>query len=122
MNIASLAGRFGIANYGAYSASKFAVIGLTQQLAQEVAADNIRVNAVCPGITETDMMLGTYARQAAQVGTDVSRVQNGTRRAIPMKRPGTTEDQAAAIAFLCGPDAAYITGQSINVDGGFRMD
>lgn len=122
VNLASLAGRFGIANYGGYSASKFAVIGFTQQLAQELAAQNIRVNAICPGVTETDMMLGTYERQAKSAGIEVGRVQGGTRKAIPMKRPGTTADQAAAIAFLCGPDAAYITGQSINVDGGFRMD
>lgn len=122
VNLASLAGRFGIANYGGYSASKFAVIGLTQQMAQELAAHNIRVNAVCPGVTETDMMLGTYVRQAESAGIEVGRVQGGTRKAIPMKRPGTPEDQAAAIAFLCGPDAAFITGQSINVDGGFRMD
>lgn len=122
VNLASLAARFGIANYGGYSASKFAVIGLTQQMAQELASANIRVNAVCPGVTETDMMLGTYARQASMAGIEVGRVQAGTRKGIPMKRPGTVEDQAAAIAFLCGPDAAFITGQSINVDGGFRMD
>ncbi len=122
VNLSSLAGRFGIANYGGYSASKFAVIGLTQQMAQELAARNIRVNAICPGVTETDMMLGTFARQAASMGIEVGRVQGGTRKVIPMKRPGTPEDQAAAIAFLCGPDAAYITGQTINVDGGFRMD
>jgi len=122
VNLASLAGRFGIANYGGYSASKFAVIGFTQQLAQELAPHGIRVNAVCPGVTETDMMLGTYERQAKSAGIEVGRVQGGTRKAIPMKRAGTTEDQAAAIAFLCGPDAGYITGQSLNVDGGFRMD
>ena len=122
VNLASLAARFGIANYGGYSASKFAVIGLTQQMAQELAPHGIRVNAICPGVTETDMMLGTYARQAASAGIEVGRVQGGTRKAIPMKRPGTPEDQAAAIIFLCGPDAAFITGQSLNVDGGFRMD
>lgn len=122
VNLASLAGRFGIANYGGYSASKFAVIGFTQQLAQELAPHQIRVNAVCPGVTETDMMLGTYGRQARTAGIEVGRVQGGTRKAIPMKRAGTTGDQAAAIAFLCGPDAGYITGQSLNVDGGFRMD
>ena len=122
VNLASLAGRFGIANYGGYSASKFAVIGFTQQLAQELAPRGIRVNAVCPGVTETDMMLGTYERQAKSAGIEVGRVQGGTRKAIPMKRAGTTQDQAAAIAFLCGPDAGYITGQSLNVDGGFRMD
>lgn len=122
VNLGSLAARFGIANYGGYSASKFAVIGLTQQMAQELAPKGIRVNAICPGVTETDMMLGTYARQAMTAGVEVGRVQGGTRKAIPMKRAGTTEEQAAAIAFLCGPDAGYITGQAINVDGGFRMD
>jgi len=122
VNLASLAARFGIANYGGYSASKFAVIGLTQQMAQELAPHGIRVNAICPGVTETDMMLGTYSRIAQSASIDVARVQGSTRKSIPMKRPGTPEDQAAAIAFLCGPDAAFITGQSINVDGGFRMD
>lgn len=122
VNLASLAGRFGIANYGGYCASKFAVIGLTQQMALELAPHRIRVNAVCPGMTDTDMIDGTYGRQAAAAGIDVGRVRGGTNKAIPMKRSGSPAEQAAAIAFLCSPDSSYVTGQTLNVDGGFRMD
>lgn len=105
-----------------YAASKFGVVGLTQSLAKEVATEGITVNAICPGIIETDMwayndrvwgqMLGDYGPgelMAEWVGN------------IPMKRAGQGKDVAGLVAFLASDDAAYITGQTINVDGGLIM-
>jgi NAD(P)-dependent dehydrogenase (short-subunit alcohol dehydrogenase family) len=112
VNLASLAGRststIGSADY---TASKAAVIGLTRHVAREVAAHGIRVNAVCPGPTDTGMVRGPL--DAAQVDAVESR--------IPMRRLGRPEDVAGAVAFLCSPDSAYVTGACIDVNGGLLM-
>ncbi|WP_417515878.1 SDR family NAD(P)-dependent oxidoreductase [Minwuia sp.] len=122
VNLSSTAGRVGMANYGAYSATKFAVIGLTQQMAAELASKGIRVNCICPGSTDTDMMDGTFGRVAGRAGTEFDRIKKGVAKQIPMRRQGDVSEQAAAVSFLVGPDASYITGQTLNVDGGLRMD
>jgi meso-butanediol dehydrogenase/(S,S)-butanediol dehydrogenase/diacetyl reductase len=105
-----------------YAASKFGVVGIIQSLAREVAEEGITVNAICPGIIETDMwdyndrvwgqMLGDYG--PGELMADW--VQN-----IPMKRAGQGKDVAGLVAFLASDDATYITGQTINVDGGLIM-
>lgn len=121
VNISSTAGRVGLANYGAYCASKFAVIGLTQQMALELATEGVRVNCICPGSTDTDMMDGTFQRTADRVHMDFDKVKAGVRTVIPMDRQGQPEEQAAAVSFLMGEDASFVTGQTLNVDGGLRM-
>ena len=123
VNVSSLAGRFGLPGYGGYCASKFGVVGLTQQLAAEVARDGIRVNCVCPGSIDTDMLDGTIGRKAVAAGIAFDDFKATYNHAIiPMGRRGAVSELGAAIAFLLGPDASYITGQTLNVDGGYRMD
>jgi len=122
VNMSSLAGRMGLPAYGAYTATKWAMIGLTQQLALELAGDRIRVNCICPGSTDTDMMDGTFRRSAEQAGRPFDTWKQRTAASVPWGRQGLPEEQAAAVAFLASDDAGYITGQTINVDGGLRMD
>lgn len=122
INIASGQARDGFIYTPHYAASKFGVMGMTQSLAKEVALDDITVNAICPGIIKTDMwdyndrvwgkMLGDYGPGELMA----SWVQN-----IPMKRAGEGKHVAGLIAFLASEDADYITGQTINVDGGLIM-
>ena len=122
VNTASIAGKSGFPLFAAYSASKFAVIGLTQAGARALAEDGITVNAFCPGIIETDMwayndqawgkLLGNYAP---------GELMKEWVEGIPMKRAGSGEDVAGLVTFLASDDAAYITGQTINVDGGLIM-
>ena len=122
VNTASGQARDGFIYTPHYAASKFGVMGLTQSLAKEVAMDGITVNAICPGIIHTDMwdyndrvwgrMLGDYAP---------GELMEEWVRNIPMKRAGSGEDVAGLVAFLASEDASYITGQTINVDGGLIM-
>lgn len=122
INTASGQARDGFIYTPHYAASKFGVVGITQSLAKEVALDGITVNAICPGIIQTDMwdyndrvwgqMLGDFGPGELME----SWVQN-----IPMKRAGAGSDVAGLVAFLASEDASYITGQTINVDGGLIM-
>lgn len=118
INMASWTGKKGVPNHAAYSTSKFAVIGLTQSIAGEVAAHGVRVNAVCPGIiVSTRMRDEAEALNRAQGLPDVA-----TRvRSIPMQRAGEPEDVANVVAFLASDDASYMTGQALNITGGLWM-
>jgi meso-butanediol dehydrogenase/(S,S)-butanediol dehydrogenase/diacetyl reductase len=119
VNISSTAGRGVPTLSPPYAASKAAIINLTQNSARALAANGIRVNCVCPGIIDTDFnhrldqLLGVE-QQGLKPGEFLAQ-----RAQTPlMKRLGTADEVAAVVAFLVGPDASYITGQSINVDGG----
>jgi 3-oxoacyl-[acyl-carrier protein] reductase len=111
VNIASVVGEMGSTGQVAYAASKAALIGMTKTLAQELASRGVTVNAVSPGFIETRM-----TEQHVQ----------GERRekllaSIPLGRIGVPQDVAAAVLFLCGDGAAYITGQVLRVNGGLYM-
>ena len=121
INISSTAGRRGIPDYGAYCATKFAVIGFTQQCATEMAKYSIRVNCVAPGSHSTDMMDGTIGRTADKFGISTDQVRSGIKSAALMQRQGLPSELAASVAFLAGDDASFITGQTLNVDGGAHM-
>lgn len=121
INISSTAGRRGIPDYGAYCATKFAVVGFTQQCAMEMAKYGIRVNCIAPGSHATDMMDGTIGRTAVKFGISTEQVTAGIRSASPMQRQGLPTELAASVAFLAGADSSFMTGQTLNVDGGAHM-
>jgi 3-oxoacyl-[acyl-carrier protein] reductase len=110
VNITSVVGQMGNAGQVNYAASKGGVIGLTKAAARELASRNITVNAVAPGFIETAMTDAMEDRARAEM-----------TRGIPMQRLGSGEDVAGAVAFLLGDDAAYMTGQILNCDGGMWM-
>jgi meso-butanediol dehydrogenase / (S,S)-butanediol dehydrogenase / diacetyl reductase len=122
INTASGQARQGFIYTPHYAASKFGVVGITQSLAKEVAKEGITVNAFCPGIIETDM----WAYNDEVWGKLLGDYKPGELMAewvrdIPMGRAGTGEDVAGLVTFLASDDAAYITGQTVNVDGGLFM-
>ena len=119
INISSWMGKSGVHSYGAYCASKFAIIALTQALACEVGEEGVRVNAVAPGlILETRMREESEKDRAAQGLTlAADRVKS-----IPARRAGAPEDIAKTVAFLASNEASYITGETISVTGGSWND
>ena len=122
VNTASMAGKIGAPFLAHYSASKFAVVGFTQALAREVAPQGIRVNAVCPGYVVTGMQERELAWEAELRGVTADEVRAMYLRDVPLGRLETPEDVAKVVHFLASDEAAYMTGQAINVTGGARMD
>lgn len=118
INAASIAGHEGFELLGIYSASKFAVRGLTQAAAREYASDGITVNAYCPGVVGTDMWVDIDKRMAEITGAKVGAIYERYVEGIALGRAQTPEDVAATVSFLAGPDSDYITGQSLITDGG----
>ena len=119
VNLASWAGKTGNAYFAGYSASKFAVIGLTQALAREMAPHGIRVNAICPGIVVDTAMRA--ALEAQQRGHGLPQTEERAK-AIPIGRVSVPDDVARIAAFLASDEAGYMTGESINLSGGLLMD
>ena len=109
VNISSIAGKRLGPNSAAYSASKAGLQALTACMAQEVGGDNVRVNAICPGIVDTSR-IDDFGRG--------ERWENYVKAMIPLGRPGQGGDIANVVVFLCSDEGAWITGQSWNVDGG----
>ncbi len=105
VNIASLAGQTGNPGQANYAASKAALIAMTKTLAMEVGPRGIRVNAVAPGLIETDMI------------NEIPQIEKLIER-IPLGRIGKVEEVSGVVSFLCSPDATYITGHTISVNGG----
>lgn len=123
VNIASMAGKQGRVPFLAdYVASKFGVVGLTQAMAYELAPNGIRVNCVCPGYVATPMQDRELAWEAELRGVSPETVRDLWIADTPMGRLEEPEDVARAVAFLAGPDAAFITGEALAVNGGAFMD
>ncbi|NOX65642.1 MAG: 3-oxoacyl-[acyl-carrier-protein] reductase [Chlorobi bacterium] len=110
VNIASVVGLIGNPGQTNYAASKAGVIGFTKSVARELASRNVNVNAIAPGFIETNMTAKLNDQQREALLTNV-----------PLKRMGQPEDIAKVVAFLCSPDADYMTGQVLAVDGGMVM-
>lgn len=110
INVTSIVGSIGNAGQTNYAAAKAGILGFTKSLAKELASRNITVNAIAPGFIDTDM---------TRALNDVQRA--GLAAQIPLARLGTPEDIAAACVFLASPQACYITGQTLHVNGGMYM-
>jgi len=119
VNTASWLGKVGRPNFGLYAASKFAIIGLTQTLALELAQHHINVNAVCPGVIGETGMRDVVERESARQGLPSAKERQST---IPLGRVGLPEDVARMVAFLASDQADYMTGQAINVTGGLWLN
>jgi 2-hydroxycyclohexanecarboxyl-CoA dehydrogenase len=117
VNVASEAGRVGSQGSAVYSAAKAGVIGFTRAIARESARFGVRVNAVAPGPIDTHL-LNSAPEQLGELG---ARLRQRLIDATALRRIGSPEEVAAAIAFLAGPDASYVTGQTVNVSGGLSF-
>ncbi len=122
VNLSSISGRRGRPLAAHYAASKAAVISITQSAALALAPYNINVNAVCPGVVPTPMWQQIDLDRARLSGLRPGEAMASFIDAIPLRRAATPEDIAAAVAFFCSPDSDYVTGQTLNVDGGYEMN
>ncbi|MGV3768891.1 MAG: SDR family NAD(P)-dependent oxidoreductase [Sphingobium phenoxybenzoativorans] len=120
VNLSSVAGLGGTPHGSIYSAAKHAVIGLTKSAALEFAAQNVRINVVCPGTTRTEQFDGIVRQVMGEISPDEAAITMGKK--YPLGRIAQPEDIAGAIAWLLSPDAAFMTGSTIVVDGGKRAE
>jgi NAD(P)-dependent dehydrogenase (short-subunit alcohol dehydrogenase family) len=122
VNFSSISGRRGRSVQMAYAASKAAIISATQSAALAFSPYNINVNAVCPGVVPTPMWEQIDQDRSRLMGARPGEALKAFVEKVPLLRAGSPQDVAGAVAFLCSADADYITGQTLNVDGGFEMN
>lgn len=122
VNVASIASRIGIPDMAAYSASKAAVVSLTRSMALALAPHRIRVNAVAPGIVDTDMWTKIDAQRAALANVAPGGSMRRRIADIPLGRAATADEIASFAVFFLGPAAQYVTGQTYTIDGGCVPD
>ena len=120
VNVSSINGKNPAALVAAYNVAKAGVISLTQTLALELAAYGVRVNAVCPGPVYTEFNKRNMAQRCASLGITEDEMIERIRKAIPLGRWGEPEDIARGVAFLCSPQAGWITGEVLRVSGGLE--
>ena len=122
VGISSVAGRGPRPDLAAYAASKAGVISVVRSAAVALAQHGIRVNAVCPGVVDTDMTRLTQQERAQQLGITEDEALAALTAKIPLGRIQTTDDVADVIGFLLSPQASYVTGQALNACGGLEFD
>jgi len=121
INIGSIGGLGGRPAFGAYSAMKHGMTGLTKTIAAEFGPDGIRCNAVCPGYIMTDMHAASNERLAAAEGVSLEEMKRRRYEAVALRDAGTPEDIAQAVLYLAGPQGAYVTGINLPVAGGIQL-
>ena len=121
ISISSNQGKTGFPKYAHYAASKFALIGFTHSLSRELAPFGINVNAVCPGVVDTDMMDGELEIWAKIENKSIEELRQRFLDDIPLQRYETPEDVAKLVLFLASEEASYITGQAYNISGGLEV-
>jgi NAD(P)-dependent dehydrogenase (short-subunit alcohol dehydrogenase family) len=125
VHVASAAGKLGAPGSAAYAASKWAVIGLVESLALELAPYKINVNAINPGFFATNLRDATAAADSAKAGKNIEQYREDEykmlTKMVPLGRMGVTEDIAKLVFFLVSPESDYMTGQDINITGGTLM-
>ncbi len=119
--IASILARFGVPGYTGYCASKAGLLGLTKAFALELAAKNVTVNAICPGWVDTDMAWEGIDGMAAGMGISREEAHRIAMSAVPLGRMGTPAEVAGFVAWLLSPEAAGVTGQGLDINGGAWM-
>ena len=122
VSFSSISGRRGRELQMAYAASKAAIISVTQSAALALRAYNINVNAIAPSVVPTPMWEKIDKDYSRLFGKEPGQSMKDFIERVPLGRAGSPEDMAAAVAFLCSSDSDYITGQTLNVDGGFEMN
>lgn len=118
VNIGSTGSLGAEAGFGAYTAMKHGIIGLTKTIAAEFGSDGIRCNAVCPGYTMTDMHMAANARLAVEQNASVDEIMERRYASVALGRAGTPDEVADAILYLAGPASSYVTGVALPVSGG----
>ncbi len=121
INMGSIGGLGGRPAFGAYSAMKHAITGLTKTIAAEFGPDGIRCNAVCPGYIATDMHAASNTRLAQAAGVTLEEMKRRRYAAVALRDAGSPNDIAEAVLYLAGPQGAYVTGINLPVAGGIEL-
>lgn len=121
INMGSIGGLGGRPAFGAYSAMKHGLTGLTKTIAAEFGPDGIRCNSVCPGYIMTDMHMASNERLAAAEGLPLDEMKRRRYEAVALRDAGTPDDIAQAVLYLAGPQGAYVSGINLPVAGGIQL-